>query len=89
MTLTLQEDVSRLLGHECVYTHYNYTVQRQRHQVTSYSWIKMGDYYWMGNHSNRDFELAARMYASAARRGEPEVSLLINVHYLTMYTLLL
>ena len=68
-----QENVSQLLDHECMYTHFNFTVQRQRHQVTSYSFIKMGDYYWMGNHRNYDFDMAATMYANAARRGDPQV----------------
>ena len=69
----MQDDVTDLLDQECKWTNYNFTVQRKSHKIHSYSWIKMGDFYWYGYQGNRDFGMATRMYANAAYRGDPQV----------------
>ncbi|XP_048254437.1 protein sel-1 homolog 3-like [Haliotis rufescens] len=69
-----EENKEGLVNHmekECMWRHYNLSLQREPQLVDSYAMIKMGDYYWYGCRAERDIPKASAFYANSALKGDP------------------
>ncbi|XP_067676665.1 protein sel-1 homolog 3-like [Haliotis asinina] len=66
-----KEGIVHHMEKECMWRHYNQSLQRETQLVDSYAMIKMGDYYWFGCKAERDIPKASVYYANSALKGDP------------------